>query len=385
MLSGPSWAIVNRVSLILNSLNRLNEREGESTCNRVQRQKISTMDRTSSDPSPIHNATYSWLMMTSYRVSCFSTGAAALEAWRTAPPDAAIVDVGLPDIAGGDLVAMLLSAAHRPILALSQYHDEVVVSDLVSRGVMNYLVKPVSANQLVPPIQAMLSTSRRWDEEITRRTQVATAGSSSHHLEAVLEQFSFGVFIVDSNHRVVRSNQTANGMFESAEIPLRLDNGIIDANDPATALSLRQMIARGLRSEGTDSENAEVMSVSRLDGAAALQLWAAPLGERNDNIAFTPDGSVDAVIVVVVDPDAETPVPTNMLRSLFGLTGAESKLAAALVNGTSIEQYAKTVNVSYNTARSHLKSIFVKTRTHRQVDLVILLSKLLGNVSSKGN
>jgi len=320
-----------------------------------------------------------------FKVSCFSTGAAALEAWRAAPPDAAIVDVGLPDIAGGDLVAMLLAAANRPILALSQYHDEVVVNDLVGRGVMNYLVKPVSANQLVPPVQAMLSTSRRWDEEIARRTEVAVAGSSSHHLEAVLEQFSFGVFIVDSSHRVVRSNQAATRMFESAEVPLRLDNGTIDANDPATALSLRQMIARGLRTDATDSENAEVMSVARLDGAAALQLWAAPLGERNDSEAFSAENSVDAVVVVVVDPDAETPVATNMLRSLFGLTAAESKLAAALVNGTSIEQYAKNVNVSYNTARSHLKSIFVKTRTHRQVDLVILLSKLLGNVHSKSD
>lgn len=317
-----------------------------------------------------------------YRVSCFSTGEAALEAWRISPPDAAIVDVGLPDITGGDLVAKLLATAHRPILALSQYHDKVVVDDLVAKGVMSYLVKPVSANQLIPPVQAMLNNARQLNTLREEKNKSTSQDPQSLQLAAVLDQFSFGVLLIGPDHDVVRSNLVASRMLSDENIPLKLVDGALDASDPVVALSFRQMISRSLRSEIDEEIGAEVMAVARSDGASAIQLWVAPLGQRNGSDSFSTSRVSDAVIVVMVDPDADTPVATNLLRSLFGLTAAESKLAAAMVNGSSIENYAKTANVSYNTARSHLKSIFIKTRTHRQVDLVILLSKLLGNLKS---
>ncbi len=336
------------------------------------------------DDAVVLSTLHMGLQQRGYKVSCFSTGEAALEAWRVSPPDAAIVDVGLPDITGGDLVAKLLATAHRPILALSQYHDKIVVDELVSKGVMNYLVKPVSANQLIPPVQAMLSTSRRFNNLKSHQTP-SRQHDQSVQLAAVLDQFSFGVLLIDANHQVIKSNFAADKMLAQADVPLALVEQHLDASDPVVALSFRQMIARALRvddQEQSDSSGAEVMAVPRADGAAALQLWISPLSQNNHAMGFESGPGSDAVIVVMVDPDADTPVATTLLRSLFGLTAAESKLAAALVNGMSIENYAKATNVSYNTARSHLKSIFVKTRTHRQVDLVILLSKLLGNLQS---
>lgn len=334
------------------------------------------------DDAVVLSTLHMGLQQRGYKVSCFSTGEAALEAWRASPPDAAIVDVGLPDITGGDLVAKLLATAHRPILALSQYHDKVVVDELVSKGVMNYLVKPVSANQLIPPVQAMLSTSRRLNSLKAQQTP-SLQHDRSVQLGAVLDQFSFGVLLIDASHRVIKSNIAAKKILAQSDIPLGVVDRRLDASDPVVALSFRQMIARALRVDDQEDGGAEVMAVARADGAAALQLWISPLTQNDNELGFVEDTSNnDAVIVVMVDPDAETPVATTLLRSLFGLTAAESKLAAALVNGMSIENYAKTTNVSYNTARSHLKSIFVKTRTHRQVDLVILLSKLLGNLQS---
>lgn len=333
------------------------------------------------DDAVVLSTLHMGLQQRGYKVSCFSTGEAALEAWRASPPDAAIVDVGLPDITGGDLVAKLLATAHRPILALSQYHDKVVVDELVSKGVMNYLVKPVSANQLIPPVQAMLSTSRRLETLKAQQTP-SQQHDRSVQLAAVLDQFSFGVLLIDASHRVIKANVAAKKMLAQSDVPLSVADRRLDASDPVVALSFRQMIARALRIDGQEDVGAEVMAVARTDGAAALQLWISALTHSDHEMSFEDRSRNDAVIVVMVDPDAETPVATTLLRSLFGLTAAESKLAAALVNGMSIENYAKTTNVSYNTARSHLKSIFVKTRTHRQVDLVILLSKLLGNLQS---
>ena len=73
----------------------------------------------------------------------------------------------------------------------------------------------------------------------------------------------------------------------------------------------------------------------------------------------------------------------KLLRSHFGLTQAEARLALHLVAGETLRCAAVKLSISYETARSQLKSIFKKTRTHRQAELVIVvLTALPGRLSS---
>jgi DNA-binding CsgD family transcriptional regulator len=58
-----------------------------------------------------------------------------------------------------------------------------------------------------------------------------------------------------------------------------------------------------------------------------------------------------------------------------GLTEAEAKLAYFLVEGGTLASYALTSNLSRNTVRSYLKSIFSKTGASRQAELVLMLSE----------
>lgn len=58
---------------------------------------------------------------------------------------------------------------------------------------------------------------------------------------------------------------------------------------------------------------------------------------------------------------------------LFGLTPAEARLATALCDGASLNEYAGLHGVSVGTVRIQLKSIFSKTNTSRQSELIRLL------------
>jgi len=55
---------------------------------------------------------------------------------------------------------------------------------------------------------------------------------------------------------------------------------------------------------------------------------------------------------------------------------AERRLVAELLAGFSLQQSAHNLGVAYETARSQLKSVFAKTETHRQGELVALFSRL---------
>lgn len=61
------------------------------------------------------------------------------------------------------------------------------------------------------------------------------------------------------------------------------------------------------------------------------------------------------------------------VSQLYGLTPAESRLAVAIANGLSLEEYAREKGVSVGTVRIQLKSIFSKMNITRQQELVRVL------------
>lgn len=82
-------------------------------------------------------------------------------------------------------------------------------------------------------------------------------------------------------------------------------------------------------------------------------------------------------MVVVIDPEVNTAPPIAALKALYGMTEAEARLTFGLLQGARLEDYAERAGISMNTARTHLKSIFAKTETTRQAELVRLLSQTL--------
>ncbi|WP_395698145.1 helix-turn-helix transcriptional regulator [Methylocella sp.] len=65
------------------------------------------------------------------------------------------------------------------------------------------------------------------------------------------------------------------------------------------------------------------------------------------------------------------------LRAAFGLTPAEARLALALVDAGSLKEAARRNHVTYETARTYLKAIFLKTGMRRQAELAALIARCL--------
>ena len=59
-----------------------------------------------------------------------------------------------------------------------------------------------------------------------------------------------------------------------------------------------------------------------------------------------------------------------VLRQQFGLTRSEARLVQSLAGGSSLDEGARSLGISVNTARTHLKHIFHKTGAKRQSELI---------------
>ena len=70
----------------------------------------------------------------------------------------------------------------------------------------------------------------------------------------------------------------------------------------------------------------------------------------------------------------------EFLKDRFNLTPAEAGVVVRLVRGESLRPCAKALDIQYETARAHLKSVFRKTRTHRQVELVLLVISAMNEI-----
>lgn len=86
------------------------------------------------------------------------------------------------------------------------------------------------------------------------------------------------------------------------------------------------------------------------------------------------DGSL--VMLVVHDTDMSLTLDPHVLSDTFDLTRTEAELAVAMLEGCTLADYSKRKEVSRYTARNQLSSVMRKTGTHRQADLVGLLTRI---------
>jgi DNA-binding CsgD family transcriptional regulator len=85
-------------------------------------------------------------------------------------------------------------------------------------------------------------------------------------------------------------------------------------------------------------------------------------------------GLASGCVAVFLSKPGGLQLPPQRLAEQYGLTPAEGRLAAKLTALRSLEQAADDLIISVHTARSQLKSIFAKTGTKSQSELLILLA-----------
>ena len=71
-------------------------------------------------------------------------------------PDAVVLDLGLPDVDGAELLKMIRAVSRVPVIVATARDDEAEIVRLLDRGADDYVVKPFSGEQLDARIRAVL-------------------------------------------------------------------------------------------------------------------------------------------------------------------------------------------------------------------------------------
>ncbi|NML45088.1 hypothetical protein HHL11_15120 [Ramlibacter sp. G-1-2-2] len=82
------------------------------------------------------------------------------------------------------------------------------------------------------------------------------------------------------------------------------------------------------------------------------------------------------LLVLLYHPRSAPGIDPALLRAMFKLTPTEARIAVLLAEGLTLKEIAAAVQSQPDTVRKHLRCVFGKTGTGRQLDLVRLLLHL---------
>jgi DNA-binding CsgD family transcriptional regulator len=184
---------------------------------------------------------------------------------------------------------------------------------------------------------------------------------------SALEQQGLCAIALDAGERVVHVSPSAERHLHDG---LELSGGRLRARQPDQGPALARLIRSICKNGETDS--AHHVSISRPDGKPPLVLYGCSLPDAQCDV-FQPAVG----LLVISDPGRNRDIPLSLLMDYFGLTYAEAGLAETLVRGGSIEDHATRHGVSAVTVRNQLQSVLRKTSTHRQVELVAALHRVI--------
>ena len=198
--------------------------------------------------------------------------------------------------------------------------------------------------------------------------QFSELKAQADNLERAMDNLPTGIILLGKNGQVLHTNRAAANILREND-GLVMARGRLRAERNAESAVLENLIARA-GSAGKEAGTAEALTVSRRVRRGLQVLIAAARtagGDRN--------GPLQA-IVFLTDPTQRLGSNGDILRALYGLTPAESRVALLLGDGHAPPAITGLLGVSLNTLKTQLASIYRKTGTARQSQLVRLMAQL---------
>jgi two-component system KDP operon response regulator KdpE len=122
------------------------------------------------DELPIRRFVGAALTSAEYQLDEAATGDQALKHAAQAPPDIVILDLGLPDMDGQDVIRRLREWFVGPIVVLSARDQEQQKITALDNGADDYLTKPFSTAELLARIRVALRHAGRTGEDAGKTT-----------------------------------------------------------------------------------------------------------------------------------------------------------------------------------------------------------------------
>ncbi len=192
---------------------------------------------------------------------------------------------------------------------------------------------------------------------------LTTAKLRADALGVALDQFPVAVFLVDQNCTVHDRNRAAQEFLADSNAPMQICDQKLAAYFPDQDRALREAVRIGADSLHSIEAEPCFVRLQMRNGLGVVVLVPVPI---NRSLVGT---SGDLVLLICRQTTTSYVDPVKLQRQ-FGFTPAESRLAIALAEGATLEDFATKRGISVGTVRTQVKSAMDKADVHTQAQLV---------------
>lgn len=195
--------------------------------------------------------------------------------------------------------------------------------------------------------------------DITQLSRLMDQNILQASLSEALDRLSTGIIFLNENLKVFYTNKSAGRILHEGHELFLKDNNLRCATMDKTA-ELQRLVLQ---------ETGSTFTLERGPEVSPLHLLVAPLHSHKENYGH----DLPISIVYVFEAAKDTDRIRDVIRSLYGLSPTEARIAAKLVLQPDLVAVAKSMGITYNTARTHLKRIYAKTNINRLPSLVHMI------------
>jgi DNA-binding CsgD family transcriptional regulator len=217
-----------------------------------------------------------------------------------------------------------------------------------------------------------MSITQSLSSQIERRDQLRRLADrtivdlqktfSTPYCHSCLERMADGVLLLDNETRVIYTTPQVDQILKRHGLPLAFSPKFI-LNDPRHASRFSAFVYGKNREAGPLS-----LLLEDENGQGLLLLHCFQLPKVAD-----PDLQAARYMITLRDPNYYPSRQWLLFNKQFNLTPTEARLCRSFADGLTLNGYCKIWKVATSTARSQLHSVFGKTSTHRQCDLLRLI------------
>lgn len=184
---------------------------------------------------------------------------------------------------------------------------------------------------------------------------------------SVLDRISTGILVVLATADVVVKNSSARHLIEDGSGIFVSNTGQIAAVDDTANAALKQGIAQvSATAEGDSDKPGVVIQCPRRGTEVPLIAVITPLRDAEMEIE---KGLVGALITLI-DPLRPIEVQSDLVATAYGLTNAEARVAALVLQGLSNAEISERIEVSPETIKSQISAILAKTGCKSRVAFI---------------
>ena len=123
------------------------------------------------DDPPVRNLITTTLKMNDYRYLAAAGGETAILEASSHNPDIVLLDLGLPDMDGVEVIRSIRSWSNLPIIVISARSEDADKIDALDAGADDYLTKPFGTDELLARVRAAIRHTRTasGNDEVARQ------------------------------------------------------------------------------------------------------------------------------------------------------------------------------------------------------------------------